>query len=62
LALRVTNRHLPKVPQFGNPSEDSEQRVIVDEDPEVLVEESQEINGNFDVCGDRVVESMEEGE
>jgi hypothetical protein len=34
----------------------------VDEDLEVLVEESQEINGNLDVYGARVVESMEEGE
>jgi hypothetical protein len=34
----------------------------VDEDPDVLVEESQEINGNFHVYLDRVVESMEEGE
>jgi hypothetical protein len=34
----------------------------VDEDPEVLVEESQEIAGSFDVYVDRVMESMEEGE
>jgi hypothetical protein len=32
--------------------------VILDEDPEVLVEESQEIDGNFDVYVDRVMDSM----
>jgi hypothetical protein len=57
--LRLYSQNLPRVPQCGKPSKDIEQMVIVDEDPGVLAEESQEINGTSRVEAREVEHTFE---